>query len=467
MRLLMKLSWALFVLILFFTGHLYAEQPDLHLDVDYAQFRGVEDSLFIELYYSFPANALLYERTDNAYFGAVELQVSVLNADADRDIVKERSFRMNYTIDDTTDESLSRSIVGQSGFFLYPGEYRLNVKGYDVASPANSDSVSFPLNISILPDERLGLSDIQFANSIQQIPEDPENSFYKNTLEVIPNPSRIFGVGHPILFYYLEVYNLLADAAEGDHYNIRTAVYDAVGNQYYERDNNKQRVHESSVEVGTVNTTAFQSGTYMLTVAIVDTVSNVVASSSRRFFVFNPQHGIAEDARGGMPQGAIASVYSVMSEEELDTEFEQMRYITSRQDRREFDRLESEAEKQQFLFEFWRQLDPDPASPVNQVREEYMARVEHVNQQFGFGSRDGWRTDRGRIFITYGPPDEYERYPSRSDSRPYEVWHYNQLQGGVIFVFVDRTGFDDYQLVHSTHRSELRDDNWRQYIRQN
>jgi len=71
------------------------------------------------------------------------------------------------------------------------------------------------------------------------------------------------------------------------------------------------------------------------------------------------------------------------------------------------------------------------------------------------------------VFIVYGPPDEYDRHPSEVDSKPYEVWYYHGIQGGVEFVFVDRTGFQEYILVHSTHRNELRDDAWRSQIRSN
>lgn len=446
---------------------LVSKNSDLRLDVDFAQFRGVGDSLYIELYYSFAAKGLTYSYDDGHFNGSVELKVDVYSQDKKAEPLKDTIFRMNYAVEDTTEKALNQTVVGLSSLFMPPGEYTLKVRGYDTEQPDMVDSVSFPLRLSDIPEDHIGVSDLQFANSIRQIPEDPDNTFYKNTLEVIPNPSRIFGVGHPILFYYLEVYNLLAAADVGDEYNVRTAVYDAVGNQYYERENVKNIGHESSVEVGTVNTTAFRSGTYTLTIAIIEPASNIVVSSSRRFFVFNPQHGLAGDVREGVPEGVIASVYGVMTEEELDKEFEQMRYITSSQDRRNFANLETKTEKQRFLFEYWRNLDPDPVFPGNPVRQEYINRVEHSNQQFGFGSREGWRSDRGRVYITYGAPDEYERYPSRIDTKPFEIWHYHNIQGGVKFVFVDRTGFDDYQLVHSTHRHELRDDNWQQYIRQN
>lgn len=449
------------------TVTLFSQRSDLRLDVDYAQFRGVEDSLYIELYYSFAANGLIYTYADDLFNGTVQLEVVVLHEDGGSEAVKERSLRMNYTIEDTTESELNQTIVGLSGLFLAPGEFTLKVKGYDIKKPEIIDSVSFVLSIKDIPENHIAVSDLQFANSIRQTPSDPDNTFYKNTLEVIPNPSRIYGVGHPILFYYLEVYNLLASAAATDGYNIRTVVYDAIGNQYFERENVKKQRPESSVEVGTVNTSGFKSGTYTLMVAIVDPVSNVVVSASRRFFVFNPQHGIAEDAGDAGPQGVVASIFAVMSEEELDAEFEQMRYITSSEDRQDYAKLSSKTDKQRYLFEYWRQLDPDPLSPLNPLRREYLGRVQHANEQFSFGFREGWRSDRGRVFVVYGPPDEYERYPSRSDTKPFEIWHYHNIQGGVLFVFVDRTGFQDYQLVHSTHRNELRDDNWQQYIRQN
>jgi hypothetical protein len=75
-------------------------------------------------------------------------------------------------------------------------------------------------------------------------------------------------------------------------------------------------------------------------------------------------------------------------------------------------------------------------------------------------SRDGWKTDRGRVYILYGEPDEIRRYPSTQNSRPYETWLYRQLENGVEFDFIDRSGFGDYVLVNSTKRGEIQDDQW-------
>jgi hypothetical protein len=78
--------------------------------------------------------------------------------------------------------------------------------------------------------------------------------------------------------------------------------------------------------------------------------------------------------------------------------------------------------------------------------------------------REGWLTDRGRIYLVYAEPDEIERFPNSSGSKPYEIWHYNQIESGVIFVFIDRSGFGDYSLVNSTKRGEIQDDSWQQYL---
>jgi hypothetical protein len=101
-----------------------------------------------------------------------------------------------------------------------------------------------------------------------------------------------------------------------------------------------------------------------------------------------------------------------------------------------------------------------PSASRNEYEESYGQRVQYATDNYGQGRREGWRTDRGRVYILYGPMDEIERFPSTSESNPYEIWHSNSLQGGVIFVFVDRTGLGNYELVHSTHRNELQNENW-------
>ena len=142
-----------------------------------------------------------------------------------------------------------------------------------------------------------------------------------------------------------------------------------------------------------------------------------------------------------------------MGETELDQEFRWLRYEANDRERSNFEQLSGADAKRKFLSDFWR------GRPAGK-RDEYLARVAVANQTMRAGAKDGFRTDRGRVLIMYGNPDDVDRHPNEIDSRPYEIWSYNNIQGGVIFVFVQRTAGAEYELVHSTHRNELRDDNW-------
>jgi len=77
----------------------------------------------------------------------------------------------------------------------------------------------------------------------------------------------------------------------------------------------------------------------------------------------------------------------------------------------------------------------------------------------------GWKSDRGRVYIMYGAPDDIERNVNAMDTYPYEIWRYNQYEGGVLFVFLDKNNSGMYQLVHSTKEGELSDPNWEDFIK--
>lgn len=119
------------------------------------------------------------------------------------------------------------------------------------------------------------------------------------------------------------------------------------------------------------------------------------------------------------------------------------------------------------MIDFWKIRDTNPVTPENEFFKDYLNRIEIANQRYSAMGRTGWKTDRGRVYLLYGEPSEVERYPNQLESRPYEIWRYNELEGGVYFVFADITGFSDYLLVHSTKRGEMRDDNWSRRINVN
>ena len=100
-------------------------------------------------------------------------------------------------------------------------------------------------------------------------------------------------------------------------------------------------------------------------------------------------------------------------------------------------------EKEARFLDFWKNLDPSPGTERNEAYDQYYSRVNFANQNFK-SYTEGWRTDKGMVYIIYGPPFNIERtdqYPS--DTRQYERWTY---QDNRRFIFVDNSGFGDYRL---------------------
>ena len=139
-------------------------------------------------------------------------------------------------------------------------------------------------------------------------------------------------------------------------------------------------------------------------------------------------------------------------------------YIITEEERKAFKKLATDDERERFIEEFWRRRDPDPDTDENEFREEYYERIAYANEHFASGI-PGWKSDRGRIWIMYGKPDETETHPSGGNYQrepsegggstttyPFEKWFYRYLPGvgsGVEIEFVDPTGSGEYRIARN------------------
>lgn len=455
----------LFAISLFFTLPIMAQQdaPRLQISYDLARYRGDAEHLYVEVYYSFDVTKLKFVQEETAYRSEAVMSV-MFKRSADDSVVARQAWRIPFSVTDTAMLATSRSYVDVFGFMLKPDVYRVYLVAQDIYSDANKDSVSFPIDLKPMSASTIVMSDVELAGSIVQIERDTANRFYKNTFEVKPNPSRLFGQHQPVLFYYLEAYNLLKNKSE--KYFTKAVVTNAVGKEVINHEKMKRRVNDSNVEVGMVKVNALKTGVYMFTYSIIDSVDNSVVSSGKKFFVYNPALPL-DTLVSPLGSSVDASEYAAMSEEEVDKVFEQSRYVALRDETEQYKKLKGVEAKRKAIYDFWRSRDEDKSTPINETKLEYFKRVEIVNSLYRTGFREGWKTDRGRVFVIYGQPDEIERHANETDVKPYEVWYYNSIQGGVQFIFGDRTGFSDYILLHSTHRNELHDEQWRRQIEAN
>ncbi len=139
-------------------------------------------------------------------------------------------------------------------------------------------------------------------------------------------------------------------------------------------------------------------------------------------------------------------------------------YIITDEERKAFKKLQTDDERERFIEEFWRRRDPDPDTDENEYREEYYERIAYANEHFASGI-PGWKTDRGRIYIMWGKPDETESHPSggaynresyegggSTSTYPFERWFYRYLAGvgsGIEIEFVDPTGSGEYRIARN------------------
>jgi GWxTD domain-containing protein len=120
-----------------------------------------------------------------------------------------------------------------------------------------------------------------------------------------------------------------------------------------------------------------------------------------------------------------------------------VRYIITSEERRAFLALAPEA-REPFVEDFWKRRDPTPTTEENEYKTEYFSRIERANRLFSGGGSPGWLQDRGRVYITLGPPDNRETYPRGVTfyGLPTEIWWY----GFFPITFVDERWVDDYRL---------------------
>lgn len=152
---------------------------------------------------------------------------------------------------------------------------------------------------------------------------------------------------------------------------------------------------------------------------------------------------------------------------ELETPFkkwlnEEVVYIITDEERKAFTRLQTDDEREQFIEQFWLRRDPTPDTEENEFREEHYRRIAYANERFASGI-PGWKTDRGRMYIAYGPADETESHPSggtyqrpyeegggSTSTYPFEKWRYRYIEGigsDINIEFVDTTMTGEYHMT--------------------
>jgi GWxTD domain-containing protein len=179
------------------------------------------------------------------------------------------------------------------------------------------------------------------------------------------------------------------------------------------------------------------------------------SSSSQRETVAPPLSNREKRARDERRRKELESPYKKWLDEDVT-------YIISPEERTAFKNLSTDDERENFIEQFWLRRDPTPDSVENEFKEEHYRRIAYANDRYASGI-PGWKTDRGRIYIQYGPPDENDSHPSggtynrpydegggTTAAYPFEIWRYRWLEGigtNVEIEFVDPTYTGEYHMT--------------------
>src|SRR5437868_1012032 len=169
------------------------------------------------------------------------------------------------------------------------------------------------------------------------------------------------------------------------------------------------------------------------------------------------EKGQKKDPNERKKKEELKSVYKKWLDEDVS-------YIITDDERKAFKALKTDEERDQFIEQFWLRRDPDPDTPENEYKDQYYERIQYANEHFTSGIA-GWRTDRGRIYVTFGKPDEIEAHPSggsydrpsyegggSTSTYPFEVWWYRYIEGigsDIEIEFVDPSGSGEYRIARS------------------
>jgi GWxTD domain-containing protein len=455
----------------FFAAH-FLNAGELTANLTSAAFSTPENNTYVETYLSIIGNSVHYVKNKNGrYQASVDIRMSVMKGDSLKDF---RKYVLNSP--ETDDTTQTPNFLDLQRFTIPVGLYELSITMFDVNRvPQRVITNVRSLVLDIDPDS-VGLSHIEMLESYTKSNE--QNILTKSGYDLIPYVANFYPGNMANLSFYGEVYNtkkVLNDQKflalyyiEGAETHVRMTDY-----------NSFQKMTAAPVNsiLHSFDISKLPSGNYNLIVEIRNAQNRLLSMRSVPFERFNPGVAIklSDVASLDISNTFAAKITS------KDTLIDYIRSLSpiSTQNEREFAeaRIKDGDIKlmQQYFYNFWQTRSE--AAPEG-AWLQYNKEVKKVNANYGTQIMKGYQTDRGRVYLQYGPPDQIVPMNNEPSSYPYEVWQYYTIRGSATnsdinapgnttqtnkkFVFAN---FDlvtnNYVLIHSDARGEVRDDRWK------
>ncbi len=349
-------------------------------------------------------------------------------------------------------------------FSLAPGRYRLDVAVVDSVSGRRSDTALDLEGFATAPQasDLLLSPQIRATAAGDTVPRPAELRWGQMLVTAAARlnltPLR------PDAYYLLEAYSPKADSG-----TLRLKVADSTGKALL-------TTAETAVQVpagggilkGQLDLGGLPPGQYAMVAALE--LGGKTVERSAGFTMAGLDETLEKDvARREAAKVTDEGYFEAMGEEDIAEAKEPLSLVAEGGELGKWNKDLSLRAKRRFMTDFWKRRDPTPGTPVNETRQLFYDAVAYADKTFGEKGRaavPGWKTDRGRIYVKNGSPDEQLDRLQAGRSVPYQVWRYRRGSDR-FYIFADRSnGIGIYQLVHSNDVRENGVPNWREVVRE-
>lgn len=418
----------------------------------------------LQIYVAVAGNSITFRREDDSMFQACVNIALSLRRVRDIDTVEVDSDIYNLTLSkdqrpkDTTLASRNRAnLLNVQQLRLEPGHYLLQAIATDSQAPYLSRSIAVQeFEVEKLDAGAFAFSDIKWVAGTF-----PGRRGFKRD-DMIPLVSNSTYVNEDSMVFYQEIYN--TDQVLQENYLIRSVIYQGENRLWnYEtkgqaRAPGKVNAYRENIYIGNLS-----SNIYYLQVELINSKNRPVRSYRQKFYVYNSRKE-PEFEMSPLAGNRETDIFNAYTETELDYYLKTLGPRATEQERNFTRALNTYEQKKNFLYSFFEKRRENASQEVLALWRGHLAALDYVNQHFQSAFRQGWQTDRGRVFLSYGIPNDVERFPSEKNLSPYEVWRYNRLgsQTNVAFIFFDPDlATNEYPLLHSTKYGELNNPFWK------
>jgi len=383
-----------------------AVSPEYYFEA-YTQAAGEKGKTLLKTAVKVANDELQFSQMEQGYRATFEYTVIIFDTHGDQLYSDIRNKTVTVAGFSETNSDADFSLL-ESEFILVPGDYETAVTVTDLDTKI-SNKRRMKINIRDYTVNKLDLSSIVFADRI--------GLDESGNRKAVPNVVNNFSHGQDTLHICFEIYNTLYF----DSLNVAYRIFNSK-NKLVNTSSFYQKITEGRTPVlFSITRSDLPNGKYLFEIEVGE---NDISVKRTIPFSINWLHL--------MPMAS-----------DIESAIDELKYIATTKEIRKMKKAPEE-DRGNLFEEFWRQRDPSPGTPKNELFDEYYRRISYANATFGKYT-EGWKTDMGMVFIRLGPPDEVERYPFAPESKPYQIWYYHRAP--YVLIFVDHSGFGEFRLT--------------------